>query len=90
MRHDRLRPFISPCVLLAFAYTTRADEPAKPDPAAVEFFEKDIRPLLVERCQKCHGDKKTSGGLSLTSRAALLKGGENGPAVVPGKPAESL
>jgi len=56
----------------------------------VDFFEKEIRPLLAEKCQSCHGDKKTSGGLSLASRAVMLKGGESGPAVVPRKPTESL
>src|SRR5260221_5249827 len=64
----------------AFAGLARADDPVKPDAAAVEFFEKDIRPLLVEKCHKCHADKKTSGGLSLTRRAAILRGGRTGPA----------
>src|SRR5262245_26693648 len=55
-------------------------------PEADEFFEKQVRPLLVEHCLKCHGDKKPRGNLRLTSRAGLLKGGDGGPAVVPGKP----
>jgi len=55
-----------------------------------EFFEKQIRPLLVEHCQSCHGEKKQEGGLRLTSRELLLKGGETGQAVIPGKPTESL
>jgi mono/diheme cytochrome c family protein len=58
--------------------------------AGEEFFETEIRPLLVEQCQKCHGEKKPKSGLRLTSRAAMLKGGETGPAAVPGKPEESL
>ncbi len=57
--------------------------------AGNEFFEKQIRPLLVEHCWGCHGDKKQEGGLRLTSRDTLLKGGETGPVVVPGKPEES-
>src|SRR5436309_10128502 len=60
------------------------------DPSTAEFFEKEIRPLLAEKCQSCHGHKKTRGGLRLTERQRLLEGGERGPAVVPGKPAESL
>src|SRR5688500_18289187 len=56
----------------------------------VEFFEKNIRPILVERCYECHGPEKQKGGLRLDSRAAVLKGGESGPSVNPGKPAESL
>ena len=55
-----------------------------------EFFEKQIRPILVERCQSCHGDQKPKGGLRLTSREMLLRGGDTGPAVLPGKPEESL
>jgi hypothetical protein len=63
----------------------------KPVPGVAEdFFEKEIRPLLAEKCAGCHGDAKAKGGLKLTSRAALLKGGDNGPAAVPEKPGESL
>src|SRR4051812_7649821 len=58
--------------------------------AVDEFFEKEIRPVLVERCQTCHGDQKPKGGLRLTSREALLKGGDSGPAISPGRPDESL
>src|SRR5438552_364527 len=72
---------------LALAVPARAQEPS---PAAAEFFEKQVRPLLVERCLKCHGDQKPKGGLQLTTRAAVLKGGENGPAAVAGKPDDSL
>ncbi len=61
-----------------------------PDPSALEFFEKSVRPLLVDRCQTCHGAAKQKGGLRLDSRPGLLQGGETGPAVVPGKPDESL
>jgi len=56
-----------------------------------EAFEKKIRPLLLEHCLSCHGaeGKKIKGGLSLKSRADLLAGGDSGPSLVPGKPAES-
>ncbi len=57
---------------------------------AEKFFESKVRPLLVERCHKCHTGDKSKGGLRLDSREALLKGGETGPAVVAGKPDESL
>jgi len=58
----------------------------------VEFFEKKIRPLLVEHCYKCHGAQsgKVKGGLLLDTREGLLKGGDTGPAIVPGKSEESL
>jgi len=49
-----------------------------------EFFEKRIRPLLVENCFKCHSGPKVKGKFWLDNRAALLKGGESGLAVVPG------
>ncbi len=58
-------------------------------PDQLEYFEKRVRPLLVEHCQKCHGAEKQKGELRLDSREALLKGGETGPAIVAGKPADS-
>ena len=61
-----------------------------PSPAETEFFEKQIRPLLAERCLNCHDAKKSRGGLQLTSRALLLNGGDSGPAAVAGQPDKSL
>ncbi len=56
----------------------------------LEFFEKKIRPVLVERCYECHSTaKKVKGGLALDTRDGLLKGGEAGLAVVPGDPEKS-
>jgi mono/diheme cytochrome c family protein len=55
-----------------------------------DFFENSIRPVLADNCLKCHGPDKAKGGLRLDSRAALLQGGNSGPAAVAGKPAESL
>lgn len=54
------------------------------------FFEKQIRPILVEHCQDCHGEKKQKSGLRVDSLQALLAGGESGPSLVPGKPDDSL
>jgi hypothetical protein len=58
----------------------------------LEFFEKEVRPVLANRCYECHSvnAKKVQGGLLLDSRAAVLKGGDTGPAAVPGKPKDSL
>ena len=56
----------------------------RPDSEA--FFELKIRPVLAGTCFKCHGGDKTASGLRVDSRAALLKGGKRGPAVVPGNP----
>ena len=57
------------------------------DPA--EFFESRVRPVLVANCYACHTATRL-GGLELTSREALVKGGNSGSAIVPGKPDESL
>ncbi|MDP7016791.1 MAG: DUF1553 domain-containing protein [Pirellulaceae bacterium] len=56
------------------------------------FFEKRIRPVLVERCYGCHSSKakQIQGGLRLDYRDSMREGGESGPAVTPGKPADSL
>ncbi len=58
--------------------------------AGDRFFEQHVRPLLVENCTSCHGVKKQKGNLRLDSLEAILKGGESGPAIVAGKPSESL
>ena len=60
------------------------------EPADDHFFETRIRPVLIEKCFKCHGSEKASSDFRVDSRQALLKGGELGPAVVPGKLADSL
>ncbi len=54
-----------------------------------EFFEAKVRPVLVEHCLECHGAEKSKAGLRLDAREAMLRGGDGGPAVVPGKPEES-
>ncbi|HEY7308503.1 MAG TPA: PSD1 and planctomycete cytochrome C domain-containing protein [Gemmataceae bacterium] len=56
----------------------------------VEFFEKRVRPVLVEQCVRCHGPKKQMGGLRLDSRESLMRGGENGPVVKVGEPDKSV
>src|SRR4051794_21255501 len=62
--------------------------PAAP-PDAVDFA-RDVRPILERHCQACHGPAKQKGGLRLDVRAAAFQGGDtHGPAVVPGKPADS-
>lgn len=55
-----------------------------------EFFEREVRPLLIEKCAECHSEEESSGGLRLDSRSALIKGGDSGPAIVPGKTSQSL
>ena len=57
--------------------------------ATPEFFEARMRPILAANCYECHADGD-QGGLRLDSRESMLSGGESGPAIVPGKPDESL
>src|SRR5579864_7560783 len=60
-------------------------------PQGAEFFEAKIRPVLVKNCYACHSSatKAPMGGLFLDTRAGVLKGGNSGPAVVPGNPDKS-
>jgi mono/diheme cytochrome c family protein len=67
--------------------TDAANIPA--DSSGDDFFENQIRPLLVERCASCHTQEQSSG-LRVDSREALLKGGSRGAAIVPGNPDGSL
>jgi hypothetical protein len=60
------------------------DRPASP--ADAEFFEKNVRPVLVESCLKCHSADKPKSGLRLDTRAMMLKGGDGGAVVNPGNP----
>src|SRR5262245_45497866 len=65
---------------------------ATPTPERLEFFERKIRPLLIQHCYKCHGPeaKRAKGDLRLDSRKGIHEGGANGPALVAGEPAKSL
>src|SRR5436309_1789198 len=80
-----------PSAVLAVAVAMQAGV-AHADDSGFEFFEKKIRPVLVEHCYKCHSAqaKKLRGGLRLDLKAGWQKGGDSGkPAVVPGKPDDS-
>jgi hypothetical protein len=63
---------------------------ARPSTDDAESFEREIRPLLAENCRGCHGAGKQRGGLRVDSLRALTEGGASGPAIVPGRPDESL
>lgn len=77
------------CLMLGAICVGGRAQCAEPTAEQLKFFETSVRPLLVEHCQKCHGEKKQWGALRLDSHEALLKGGDNGPAIVAGKPEES-
>jgi hypothetical protein len=78
--------------LLALPGGVQAQTRALPAREGIEFFEAKIRPVLVAKCYECHSTKaaKVRGGLYLDTRAGVLHGGDNGPAIVPGDPAKSL
>jgi mono/diheme cytochrome c family protein/uncharacterized membrane protein len=59
-------------------------------PARIVLYPDAVAPLLLERCGNCHSGDKPAMGLRVDSHAALMKGGLSGPAVIPGKPDESL
>jgi hypothetical protein len=59
-------------------------------PEQLDFFEQRIRPVLANECYECHGPEKQKGGLRLDFRDGLLKGGDTGPALVPGNSKTSL
>jgi hypothetical protein len=64
---------------------------AEADAAGMAFFEKNIRPVLANSCYQCHSAeaRNLKGELFLDSKQGMLNGGESGPVIVPGKPAES-
>ncbi len=72
----------------AMPVATLTSAEAKGAPGA-DYFENKVRPILVNSCGTCH-QARAAGGLSITSRAELLKGGDSGPAVAPGDPEKSL
>jgi cytochrome c553 len=69
-----------------------APAPALISAADLQFFETRVRPVLVDRCYKCHSHDadKIKGGLMLDTREGMLHGGDTGPAIAPGKPEDSL
>ncbi|MHB1557264.1 MAG: DUF1553 domain-containing protein [Isosphaeraceae bacterium] len=77
-----LRVIIGAGIVLAAGAGSWADEPDR-------LFREQVAPVLERRCLHCHGAENPKGGLSLATAGSILRGGDSGPAVVPGKPAES-
>lgn len=67
--------------VLLFTSTGFAADEAPADSAQLEFFEKQIRPLLVTHCYECHSAADVNGGLRLDTRAGISKGGDSGPVI---------
>ncbi|HZP83295.1 MAG TPA: PSD1 and planctomycete cytochrome C domain-containing protein [Chthonomonadaceae bacterium] len=82
--------FAALCAVAGLAADEKAAKPDAITPQQVEFFEAKVRPVLFHNCFGCHGAKQQMGGLRLDSLTALLKGGNRGPALVPGDVQKSL
>src|SRR2546426_1499735 len=95
MRYRRLfGPALAACVVVAAGSASVRAVPGVEQltPEQFQFFEKAIRPVLMDRCYKCHSTQgeKIRGGLLLETRAGVMKGGELGPVIVQGDPDASL
>ncbi|WP_425616882.1 PSD1 and planctomycete cytochrome C domain-containing protein [Anatilimnocola sp. NA78] len=88
-RSLRSRCLLAVCLLAGAGSQAFAADKA-PTPEQLKFFEEKVRPVLAQNCFKCHGEEKQKGDLRLDLHQAMLTGGESGPAIVPGKPEESL
>lgn len=75
--------------ILAIPLGAVAEEPPKSAAEGAELFETSIRSVISAKCVSCHRKEHAKGGLDLTTRETLLRGGESGVAIVPGKPDES-
>src|SRR5581483_10908934 len=90
---DMRRAITSILISLVLAPAGARGQGSARDSRELAFFESKIRPILVEHCYRCHSvkaqaEKKLKAGLFVDRRMGLIKGGESGPAVVPGKPTE--
>ncbi|HEV3418067.1 MAG TPA: PSD1 and planctomycete cytochrome C domain-containing protein [Pirellulales bacterium] len=79
---NRLGLFVVALIALGWARPVAAAEPSSP--AAADFFESQVRPVLAANCFECHGPKKQESDLRLDSREAMLIGNSDGPVIVPG------
>src|SRR5262245_20110652 len=79
-----------PFTLLALSAPPVAGDHATKMARGLDLFKQHIRPLLMEKCVRCHGGKATESEFDLTDRDGLLKGGTQGPAVVAGNARDSL
>src|SRR5262245_47028643 len=82
---NSLRIFASLGALALFASAALAQTAQE-----AEFFEAKVRPILVNKCQSCHGPDKQKGGLRLDSREAIMQGSDGGPVILQKEPEKSL
>lgn len=90
-QHDSFSRFTAAhCLPLSIACLLVTTAAAAPSDADLQFFERQVRPILVNRCQECHGPAMQEGELRLDNTAGIRQGGASGAVVVPGKPDDSL
>ncbi|MFO0946169.1 MAG: DUF1549 domain-containing protein [Planctomycetota bacterium] len=87
MTSSRVPKVMALFALLALGHEAR---PLRASPEEIEFFEKEVRPVLAEHCFECHGPKVEQAGLRLDTKARFLKGSDNGPIVTTDQPEKSL
>src|SRR5437773_10257638 len=85
-----LTAWLAGCVALRAGITPEQAAQIPPPANHPVGFSKEIKPIFEASCVKCHGRGKDKGGFRLDTRETLLQGGDSGPAVLPGKSAESL
>src|SRR5437764_11794227 len=92
------RIVVAVCLLATTALPAKGEDPAKADvdPAHAEkmqegltLFKSQVRDILVTGCVDCHGGDDVESGFDLATRKGLVRGGAHGPAIVPGKSADS-
>jgi len=77
--------------LTGWSLATRTVQAAGQDEAArPEFYTSTVQPIFKSNCYRCHGGMNHRGGLNIQTRAGMMKGGHDGPVLVPGDPAKSL
>ena len=91
LRRQFLAGFCGLSILIGFGCSDRQpDTKSVSDGESPLSFSRDIKAIMAKFCFECHGVKNTEAGLDLRTVESMLKGGEGGPAIVPGKPDESL
>lgn len=89
VRESSIRNQSTPCSILAAGVVLTASLLSAAERGEL-FFEERVRPILVDRCVKCHGPQRQESGLRLDARRFALQGGNGGAAIVPGRPEDGL
>ena len=83
-------PGLGAAALVSFALMNSSIVAARENASKPEFYTTKVKPIFDANCARCHGGTNHRGGLNFDTRQGLLKGGHDGPIVVPGDPANSL